>query len=203
MHIALIGATGRIGGSILEELLRRGHRVTGISRHPERTPSKPELHALGGDITQPEALGAALNGHDAVISAVPFLPGSSALLIDGVRRSGVKRLIVVGGAGSLNAGDGKILADVMEAPAEWIPMIREGVAFLNLLRAESLLDWTFICPPALIGAGERRGTYRKGSDQLVVDAEGKSHISYDDYAIALVDELERPAHMRARFTVGN
>lgn len=202
MKVALIGATGRIGASICNELLQRGHQVTGITRNPEKAPTREGLSAVKGDITEPEALSAALKGNDAVISSAVFWPDSSALLIDAVKRSGVARFIAVGGAGSLEAGDGKIVADTMDLPPAWKPFILEGVKFLSLLRAENTLAWTFISPPLEIGPGERLGRYRTGTDQPVFDDTGKSHIAYDDYAIALVDELEQSAHVRRRFTVG-
>ncbi len=192
MKIALVGASGKIGGKILGELERRGHSVTAISR------SSP----VKGDVNSPETLAKALSGHDAVVSAVTFFPGSSGLLVDAVTRSGVKRYIAVGGAGSLEIAPGKMLKDSGSIPAEWMPAINEGTALLTLLRANTELDWTFFSPAALIGPGERTGKFRLGLDQLITAPDGKSSISYDDYAIALVDELEKPRHIRRRFTIG-
>jgi uncharacterized protein len=202
MKVAHIGATGKVGGKILDELLHRGHKVTVISRHPEKAHANSNITAARGDITEPEQLAALLKGHDAVISSAPFLPGTSFKLLDAVHKSGVKRYIAVGGAGSLEIAPGKLLKDSGEIPAEWMPAINEGAAFLKLLRADNQLDWTFFSPAALIGPGERTGQFRLGRDQLITGKDGKSTISYDDYAIALVDELERPQHIRTRFTIG-
>jgi putative NADH-flavin reductase len=202
MRVAHIGSTGKVGTYIREELLRRGHTVTVISRHPEKAPADKNVKTATGDITAPDALAAVLKGHDAVISSAPFLPGSSRQLVDAVTKSGVKRYIAVGGAGSLEIAPGKLLKDSGAIPAEWMPAINEGAELLKLLRTNQDLDWTFFSPAALIGPGERTGTFRLGGDQLITDADGKSSISYDDYAIALVDELEKPQHVRQRFTIG-
>jgi putative NADH-flavin reductase len=202
MKVAHIGATGKVGGKILEELLRRGHTVTVISRHPERAPASKNVSFSPGDITNPAALAPILRNHDAIISSATFLPGSSPQLVDAVRRSGVKRYIAVGGAGSLEVAPGKLLKDSGKIPPEWLPAINEGAELLKLLRADKQLDWTFFSPAALIGPGKRTGEFRLGSDQLVTTPDGKSSISYDDYAIALVDELEKPQHIRQRFTIG-
>jgi hypothetical protein len=202
MKIAHIGSSGKVGSKIREELLRRGHSVTAISRHPEATPPHDRVTTARGDITSPEALAPLLRGHDAIISSATFVPGTSHQLLDAVIQSGVKRYIAVGGAGSLEIAPGKLLKDSGKIPAEWMPAINEGAALLKLLRANTDLDWTYFSPAALIGPGERTGKFRLGGEQLVTDADGKSSISYDDYAIALVDELEKPQHIRARFTIG-
>jgi len=202
MKIAHIGGTGKVGGKVLEELLRRGHTVTVISRHPEKVPSGTNVTAKVGDIAKPDELAAALKQHDATISSAPFLPGSSLRLLDAIRKSGVRRYIAVGGAGSLEVAPGKLLKDSGQIPVEWLPAVNEGAELLKLLRADKQLDWTFFSPAALIGPGERTGQFRLGGDQLITGKDGKSAISYDDYAIALVDELEKPQHIRARFTIG-
>jgi putative NADH-flavin reductase len=202
VKIAHIGATGKVGGKILEELLRRGHEITAISRHPEKAPANGRITAVRGDITDSDGLAALLEGHDAIISSAPFLPGSSSKLLDAVHKSGVKRYLAVGGAGSLEVAPGKLLKDSGAIPPEWLPLINEGTELLKLLRADSQLDWTFFSPAAVIGPGERTGKFRLGGDQLITGADGKSTISYDDYAIALVDELEVPRHIRKRFTIG-
>lgn len=202
MTIAHIGATGKVGGKILEELLRRGHAVTAISRHPEKVPTGANVKAVRGDVDDPDELGALLKGHDAVISSAPFVPGTSPKLVDAIRQSGVKRYIAVGGAGSLEVAPGKLLKDSGKIPPEWLPAVNEGAELLKLLRSDGQLDWTFFSPAAFIGPGERTGKFRLGDDQLITATDGKSSISYDDYAIALVDELERPQHIRKRFTIG-
>lgn len=202
MKVAHIGATGKVGSKIREELLRRGHTVTAISRHPEKTPAHQGVAAAHGDVSDPDGLAAVVRSHDAVISSAPFSPGTSAKLLDAVRKSSVKRYIAVGGAGSLEVAPGKLLKDTPTIPPEWLPTINEGAELLRLLRADQQLDWTYFSPAALIGPGERTGTFRLGKEQLVTAADGKSSISYDDYAIALVDELEKPRHIRQRFTIG-
>jgi hypothetical protein len=202
MKVAHIGATGKVGGKILEELLRRGHTVTVISRHPEKAATRTNITSLRGDVTDPDGLAPLLKGHDAVISSATFLPGSSSKLVDAIRKSGVRRYIAVGGAGSLEVAPGKLLKDTGKIPPEWMPAINEGTELLNLLRADTQLEWTFFSPAALIGPGERTGKFRLGGDQLIIGPDGKSSISYDDYAIALVDELETSQHIRKRFTIG-
>jgi uncharacterized protein len=202
MNIAHIGATGKVGSKLLEELLRRGHTVTVISRHPERAPASARITTARGDITEPDKLAASIRGHDAVVSSAPFLPASSSKLLDAIRKSGVKRYIAVGGAGSLEVAPGKLLKDSGQIPAEWLPVVNEGAELLRLLRAENQIEWTFFSPAAFIGPGDRTGKFRLGGDQLIIGKNGESAISYDDYAIALVDELEKPLHIRARFTIG-
>jgi putative NADH-flavin reductase len=202
MNIALIGATGFIGSRLLAELTARGHRVTAISRNPDKVPAAPNVTAKKGDVFDRDGLAALLAGHDAVISAVHFTASDPATLLAAVRQSGVKRYLVVGGAGSLEVAPGKQLFDTPDFPQIYHAEAKKGGAFLDLLKGESGLDWTFLSPSALIQPGERTGKFRLGGDQLLVDAQGKSAISAEDYAIALVDELEKPAHTRRRFTVG-
>jgi hypothetical protein len=202
MKVALIGATGRIGSKITTELLARGHSVTAIVRNPDKAASQPNVKAVKGDVTDPDSVAALIRGHDAVISSAPFNPGISPQVLAAVRKSGVKRYIAVGGAGSLKAADGKLVMENPQIPAEWMPSIKEGSELLKLLRADQQLDWTFFSPAVQIGPGERTGKFRLGGDEVVAAADGKSSISYDDYAIALVDELENPKHVRRRFTIG-
>jgi uncharacterized protein len=202
MKVALIGATGRIGSKITAELLGRGHSVTAIVRNPDKAPGHANVKALKGDVTDPDSVAALVRGHDAVISSAPFNPGISVKVLEAVHKSGVKRYIAVGGAGSLKAADGKLVMENPQIPAEWLPPIKEGSELLKLLRADQQLDWTFFSPAVQIGPGERTGKFRLGGDEVVASADGKSSISYDDYAIALVDELENPKHVRRRFTIG-
>jgi putative NADH-flavin reductase len=202
MKVALIGATGRIGTKITAELLKRGHSVTAIVRNPEKAPDEPNLHSVKSDVTDTDRTAALVRGHDAVISSAPFIPGISAKVLETVLKSGVKRYIAVGGAGSLKAADGKLVMDNPQIPAEWLPPIKEGAELLKLLKADSHLDWTFFSPAVNIGPGERTGKFRLGLDEVVAASDGKSSISYDDYAIALVDELEQGKHIRKRFTIG-
>lgn len=202
MKVALIGATGRIGTKITAELLKRGHSVTAIVRNPEKAPDEPNLRALKGDVTDIDRAAALVRGHDAVISSAPFIPGISARVLETVRKSGVKRYIAVGGAGSLKGADGKLVMENPNIPAEWLAPIKEGGELLRLLKADAQLDWTFFSPAVNIGPGERTGKFRLGLDEVVAAPDGKSSISYDDYAIALVDELEQGKHIRRRFTIG-
>lgn len=201
MKVALIGATGSIGSRVLEELASRGHDVTAIVRKPEAVPLRAGVTARKGDADDEAALAALLAGHDAVISAVPFLKSNPRKLIEAVRASGVGRYLVVGGAGSLEVAPGVRLVDTPDFPPAYKAEATAGAAFLGILRQERELDWTFLSPSALIHPGERTGTFRLGTDQLLTNAQGSS-ISFEDYAVALVDELERPAHSRRRFTVG-
>ena len=201
MKIALIGATGHAGSEILKELVARGHAVTAIVRNPDRVPVLPHVTARQGDAGDVAGLSALLAGHDAVISAVLFTTSEPAKLIEAGRRSGVPRYLVVGGAGSLEVAPGLRLIDAPGFPDEYRPEATGGIAFLDLLRGETVLDWTFLSPSLMFIPGPRTGSFRLGGDQLLSTPEGSS-ISFADYAIAMVDELERPAHSRARFTVG-
>ncbi|AJE98529.1 NAD(P)-dependent oxidoreductase [Pandoraea apista] len=205
MKVALIGITGRVGTRVAAELLERGHTVTGIVRNPERVEAETGLSVVKGDAADPASLAPVLAGHDAVISAGRFVSMDAAKLIDAVKQAKVPRLLVVGGAGSLEIAPGKALIDTPEFPEAYKPEASAGRVFLQVLRAEpkdSPLNWTFLSPSALFEPGERTGKFRVGGDGLLVDANGKSWISMEDYAIALVDELEKNQHPRARFTVG-
>jgi putative NADH-flavin reductase len=201
MEVALIGASGQAGSRILAELTRRGHPVTGIARHPGKIAAGPGVSAKKGDVFDRDGLVALLKGHDAVVSSVHFAASDPNILIEAVRAAGVKRYIVVGGAGSLEVAPGVKLIDTPQFPAIYKEEAGKGGEFLDLLRKEPTLDWTFLSPSALFIAGERTGKFRLGKDQLLTNDKGSS-ISFEDYAIALVDELEKPGHSRRRFTVG-
>lgn len=202
MKVALIGPTGNVGSRLLAELLRHGHEVTGIARHPEGLPSQPHLTVKRGDANDEAGLAELLNGHDAVISAVKFVSVNPRALIAAVRKAGVKRLLVVGGAGSLEVALGVQLVDTPDFPAAYKPEALAGRDFLNVLRGERELNWTFLSPSAIFVPGERTGKFRLGTDQLLISDDGESRISMEDFAIALVDELETPRHPRQRFSVG-
>jgi uncharacterized protein len=201
MKVALIGATGMIGSRLLAELSRRGHEVTAIVRNPEKVPAHQGVTAKMGDVFDESGLTTLLKGHEAAISAVHFAQSDPKKLISAAKASGVKRYLVVGGAGSLEVAPGKKLIDTPQFPAMYKAEAAAGGDFLDLLREEPTLDWTFLSPPALIAPGERTGKFRIGGDQLLTHDKG-SNISAEDYAIAFVDELEKPAHSRRRFTVG-
>ena len=205
MKIAIIGATGLTGTRILSEALDRGHEVTAIVRNPDGLRTHPKLRAAKGDATRPAELAPLLAGHDVVISA--FNPGTdengtgAGSIIDAVKRSEVKRLLVVGGAGSLEIVPGKRLVDQPDFPAQWKDGALRTAAFLDLLRGETQLDWAFVSPAAMLVPGEHTGNYRVGGDQLLTDSKGESRISLEDYAGAMLDEAERPQHHRKRFSV--
>jgi len=201
MNVALIGATGNAGSRILAELANRGHSVTAIVRNPGQVPSLPGVAATKGDVNDQTDLAALLKGHDAVISSVMFIASDPTKLIGAVQASGMKRYLVVGGAGSLEVAPGLKVVDTPDFPAEYKEEATAGGVFLDALRGSDDLDWTFLSPSAMFVPGERTGEFRLGIDQLLVNDEGSS-ISFEDYAIALVDELEKPAHIRQRFTVG-
>lgn len=201
MKIAVLGASGRAGSRIVAEALRRGHEVTGIARDAGKLASAERLTLRNGDALSP-GLAGLLRGHDVVVSSMRFASIPAAAVLGAVKEAGVKRLIVVGGAGSLEVAPGLQLIDTPQFPDAYRPEASAGRDFLNALRAETSLDWTFLSPSALFEPGERTGKFRLGGDQLLADAAGQSRISMDDYAIALVDEIEAPKHVRQRFTVG-
>jgi putative NADH-flavin reductase len=201
MKIALIGASGNAGARLTAELSRRGHAVTAIARRPEKIAVLPGVTAKAGDVNDKAGLARLLAGHDAVISSVRFVDTDPDALIAIVRASGVKRYLVVGGAGSLEVAPGVKLIDTPQFPAAYKPEASAGGVFLDRLRATSDLDWTFLSPAAMFVPGERTGKFRLGKDELLANEKGSS-ISFEDYAIAAVDELEAPKHIRQRFTVG-
>ncbi len=200
-HIALIGASGAAGSRILKELTDRGHSVTAIARHPERIAKIAGVTAVKGDALDMQGLAATLRGHDAVVSAANFTSTEPKTLIDAVRASGVRRYLVVGGAGSLEVAPGQRVIDLPDFPEAYKEEASRGADFLALLQKETELDWTFLSPSAEFVPGERTGQFRLGKDALLSNGNG-SRISFEDYAVALVDELEQPAHSRQRFTVG-
>lgn len=201
MKVALIGATGHVGSELLKELVRRGHAVTAIVRNPEKLPPATNVIAKKGDVFDTAGLTELLKGHDAVISAVHFTASDPQKLMDAVKAAGVKRYLVVGGAGSLEVTPGVALVTTPGFPAEYKDEALKGGDFLALLRQENGLDWTFLSPSALLFDGPRTGIFRLGKDQLLSNDKGSS-ISVADYAIAFTDELEKPAHSKQRFTVG-
>ena len=202
MKIAVIGASGNAGSRFTAELARRGHNVTAIARHPEKIAGEANVTPTKGDVMDQAGLARLLAGHDAAISSVHFLASDPAKLIAAAKESKVGRYLVVGGAGSLEVAPGVRLVTTPGFPVAYKAEAEKGAAFLDLLRAEKELNWTFLSPSALFTAGERTGKFRLGIDQLLTAADGKSSISFEDFAVALADEIERPAHIRQRFTVG-
>jgi uncharacterized protein len=202
MKVALIGPGGNVGSRLLSELLRRGHEVTGVSRHPESVAPRARLTMRTGDAADESSLAEAIRGNDALISAGRFVSVSPRAIIGAVKMAGVKRLLVVGGAGSLEVAPGMLLFDTPEFPADYKPESKAGRDFLTALEKETELDWTYLSPSAVFVPGERTGTFRLGTDSLLTTAGGKSRISMEDFSIAMVNELEKPRHSRSRFTVG-
>jgi putative NADH-flavin reductase len=202
MRIAVVGASGNAGSRITAELARRGHAVTAIARNPEKIAVQANVTAKKGDVLDQAGLAQLLAGHDAAISSLHFLDSDPAKLIGAVSDSKVGRYLVVGGAGSLEVAPGVRLVTTPGFPAQYKAEAEKGAAFLDLLRTEKQLNWTFLSPSALFTAGERTGKFRLGTDQLLAASDGKSWISFEDFAVALADEIERPAHIRQRFTVG-
>jgi putative NADH-flavin reductase len=211
MKIAIFGASGWIGGTVTREALDRGHIVTAIVRDPARLQLRHErLTTMIGDVTDPTRVAAVVAGHDAVAAAISgrreahheVVPAAVRSLLVGLPRAGVKRLVWVGGGGSLLVAPGVRVIDTPQFPAEWKAEASAQVQALELFRANaSGVEWSFLSPPAVIEPGQRTGRYRTGLDHLVTDEKGVSRISVEDYAVALLDELERPAHVCRRFTV--
>lgn len=200
--IAIIGATGRAGSQLLEEALRRGHSVTAIARNTARIGERAGVVSKPLDVLDSEALIEAITGHDVVISAAHFSAVPADKVIAPVKAAGVKRLLVVGGAGSLLLPDNSRVIDSDDFPEEYLAEATAGALFLDVLRNEPELDWTFLSPSAEFVETERTGRFRVGKDHLLFDDAGRSWISFADYAIALIDEVETPQFSRARFTVG-
>jgi uncharacterized protein len=202
MKIAVTGASGRAGSQITAELARRGHAVTAIARKPEKIAELPNVTTKKGDAFDEAGMTQLWAGHDAAVSSIHFLASDLEKLIGAAKASRVGRYLVVGGAGSLEVAPGVRLVTTPGFPAQYKAEAEKGAAFLDRLRQEKELNWTFLSPSALFIEGERTGEFRMGTDQLLTAADGKSWISFADYAVALADEIERPIHVRKRFTVG-
>ncbi|MEO6357281.1 MAG: NAD(P)-dependent oxidoreductase [Ferruginibacter sp.] len=213
MKVALIGASGFVGKAILKELLQRGHQVTAVVRHTGKLIQQENLEVVSADVLNEVEITNAMAGNDAVISAYnagwtnpdlynEFLKGSQAIQA-AVKKSGVKRLIVVGGADSLFIAPGRQIVDTEGFPSEWKPGALAARDYLNIIKEEQVLDWTFFSPAVEMHqgtSGTRKGTYRTGLENPVFDANGRSIISVEDTAVAIVDELEKPKHIQQRFT---
>jgi putative NADH-flavin reductase len=206
VNVVLYGASGMIGSRILKELLQRGHKVTAVVRNPGNMPVAG-ASAVKGDVLEPASVAATAKGADAVVSAYappkgdePVLSAAVIALLEGVEAAGLRRLIIVGGAGSLEVAPGVQLVDTPNFPDAYKDIALAHRDVLPLLR-ESSLDWTCLSPAAFIQPGERTGKFRLGGTQLVTDENGESRISAEDYAVALVDELENPRHVRQQFTL--
>jgi putative NADH-flavin reductase len=205
MRVILYGASGMIGSRVLQELIRRRHNVTAVVRNPEKV-TDAGVKVVKGDMTDEKSVTQTVRGADAVVSAyAPPVTEVKALipaiqsLVAGVTKAGVKRLIVVGGAGSLEVAPGVQLVDAGHLPDEWKGIALAHRDVLPILKSSSL-EWSYFSPAAFIQPGERTGKFRLGGTQLVTDEKGESRISAEDYAIALADELDAPQHLRQQFT---
>lgn len=200
--IAIIGATGRAGSQLLEEALRRGHSVTAIARKASVLGPREHMTTRDVDVKDAFALQQVLYGHDVVLSAAHFSTIPAHAIIEPVKKAGVKRLLVVGGAGSLLLPSGGRVIDSPDFPEAYKAEASAGAIYLETLRQERELGWTFLSPSAEFVEGERTGKFRLGEDHLLIGTDGKSSISFADFAIAMLDEVEKPSHSRQRFTVG-
>lgn len=212
--VVLIGASGFVGSAILNELLTKGHKVTAIVRNPQKiNVENPNLAVIKADVSDTNTLINACKGKDAVISA--YNPGwtnphiyeetlrNYPLILDAVKQSGVKRLLCVGGAGTLFCAPGLRVVDSGVIPEAIIGGVKSlGEFYLNTLMNEKDIDWIFFSPAGTLEPGQRTGKFRLGKDDLIVDENGTSHISVEDYTVAMIDELENPKHHYERFTIG-
>jgi uncharacterized protein len=214
MQLVVFGATGNVGQRVVAEALRRGHEVIGVVRDPAAVQSPDKRAGLvKGDATKADDVARVARGADAVVSAIsprpnarglpaPSLAANSRAMIKGLRDAKVKRVVYVGGASSLEVAPGKALADLPDFPEIYREEAREGREALNIWRNEAKgLDWTYLSPAAEIAPGKRTGKYRTTDEKLLTDDKGKSFITFEDYAVAVLDELERPQHVAKRFGV--
>lgn len=212
MRIVIFGATGNVGRRVVAEATRRGHEVVGVVRQPDGQHSDAGAPFVEGDATKPESVAHVSRGADAIVSAIsprpnarglaaPSLVSAARAMIAGAKQAGVTRLVVVGGAGSLEVA-GQRIVDLPDFPAAYKSEALAQSDALKIYRTEGGgLDWTYLSPAAEFHPGERTGKYRTTSDTLLTDSAGKSTISFEDYAVALIDEIERPEHVRQRFGV--
>jgi uncharacterized protein len=208
MNVVLYGSTGKAGSRILMELVSRGHRVTAIARNPARLQGITGISTKKDDLSDTSKVAEAIEGADAVISAYGPPPDNTEEIVDvtqrlveAVQQAGRPRLLVVGGAGGLNVAPGVSLLDSGYLPDAYKPIAKSHVRALNVLRASDI-DWTYLAPAAYFEPGERTGKFRLGKDELIANEKQESRISMEDYAIALVNELEKPEHRQRRFSVG-
>jgi len=212
--IALIGASGFIGSAILKESLERGHTVTAIVRHPEKIKfNNPNLKIVAGDVLAQDSVSELVQGVDVVISAYnpgwtnPAISADTTTayksIVGGVKKADIPRLLIVGGAGSLLISPDKKVMDTGVIPESYLPAIKSLAEVLyGLQKDEKDLDWVFFSPAGNITPGKKTGIFRLGKDHLIVDEKGESNISVEDYAVAMLDEVEKPQHHRVRFTIG-
>ena len=208
MHVVVYGATGNAGSEIVKELLARGHKVTGVARNLDKLPKLDRLTGKTDDLSSVDAIAAIIHGADAVVTAYQPPPDNTDALIGAterevaaVKKAGGPRLLVVGGAGLLEVAPGVTLIQSGHLPAEYLPIATSHEKALGVLKASGI-NWTYLSPAAYFVPGERTGKFRLGTNNLIADEKGESRISFADYAIALVDEIEKPAHEKASFSVG-
>lgn len=213
-NVLLIGATGFVGSAVLNELVSRGHKVTAVARNVEKVEKSELVDVVKEDVANVDAIAKLAEGKDAIISA--YNPGwtnsdiatliseNYPKILSAAKKSGVERLLIVGGAGTLFCAPGLRVVDSCAIPEEIMGGVRPlGDFYLNTLMNENDIDWVFFSPAGVFDQqGKKTGNYRLGKDDLIVDAEGNSHISVQDYADAMVNELEKPAHHKERFTIG-
>ena len=213
-NVLLIGATGFVGSAVLNELVSRGHKVTAVARNVEKVAKSELVDVVKEDVANVDAIAKLAEGKDAIISA--YNPGwtnpdiatliseNYPKILSAAKKSGVERLLIVGGAGTLFCAPGLRVVDSGAIPEEIMGGVRPlGDFYLNTLMNENDIDWIFFSPAGVFDQqGKKTGNYRLGKDDLIVDAEGNSHISVQDYADAMVNELEKPAHHKERFTIG-
>jgi uncharacterized protein len=206
MNVVLYGATGKSGQRILHELTSRGHQVTAVARNKASLPAN--VKAVQDDLSNVDAIAAVIAGADVVVSAyappqenTDLLVGVTERQVAAVKKARVPRLIVVGGAGSLEVAPGVSLIASGHLPPAWLPIAQSHEKALTVLK-KSDINWTYFSPAAFFEAGERTGKFRLGTTGLIANEKGESRISLEDYAIALVDEIEKPKHERAQFTIG-
>lgn len=202
MKIAIIGATGMAGLRLVHEALKRGHHVTGIARHTDKLPQHDNLKALELDVEDVASMAEAIRGHDVVLLALKYSIADGNKAFEAIRKAGIKRVAVVGGAGSLEVSPGVFFVDTEAMPAVAVPQSKANAKILDMLKETTDLEWIYISPSAYFFDGDARGNIRYGKDQLLVDKDGKSSISTGDYAVVMLDEIENPKHIRERFTVG-
>jgi putative NADH-flavin reductase len=208
MKVVLYGASGRAGSRILNELIERGHEVTAVARYANGQKRREDITTANDDLSDVSRTAQVIQGADAVISAYAppqndtgELVSVTQRLVEAIARSGVPRFLMVGGAGSLEVTPGLSLIDSGKLPPEWLPIALAHQRALEILQA-SAIDWTSLCPAAYFDPGLRTGQFRLGTDNLIADEKGESRVSMEDYAIAMVNELENPVHRRQRFSVG-
>jgi uncharacterized protein len=202
MKIALIGASGNVGAKILNEAVARGHEVAAIVRHPEKLQARPGVTVHKADLNEPSQLASVLRGHDVVIVSVRYRDNDVLKVFPAAKSAGVKRVLFVGGAASLEASPGVRLLDTPGFPAEIKIEAAPAAQALDRIRQEKEHDWTFVSPSIMLVPGQRTGKFRIGAEQVLKDDKGDSRISQEDLAVAILDELEKPRHSRKRFTVG-